>query len=193
MINDFVKLLFILICLSLTLISCSTKHIDRIGTIQRAFNYSNIDSTIVVCYTEDIIFDLGDIRLSGKEALRGGAEWDSVINSRFYFSDFRISGDTVFCKCTEENDISKLQGIEKGYFDPVIFVFENDKIKYTKWEMTQQSKDNNRIAYSTVIEWASLKEPQQLDDLMPGGNFIMNAVTANGWLALTKAWLEDNE
>jgi hypothetical protein len=135
---------------------------------------------------------LGNILLNGKQDLRGGAEWDSVINSRFYFSGFRMAGDTVFCKCTEENGISKLQGIEKEYFDPVMFIFRDEKIKYTKWEMTPESQQINKIAYGTVVEWASLKRPEQLAELMPDGKFVLSAVTANGWLALTREWRDNN-
>jgi len=193
MIHGFSKFYLLMAAAAFTLISCSTQHLDRIDTVQRAFNHANIDSSIAVYYTDGIKFEFGDLPLNGKEALRGWAEWDSVTNCRFYFSDFRISGDTLSCKCTEENDISKLQGIEKAYYDPVIFVFEGDRIKYAKWEMTEKSKNDNRIAYSALMEWASLKESQQLEDLMPGGNFIMNAATANGWLKIAKAWREDSE
>jgi ketosteroid isomerase-like protein len=186
-------LLFLILCGPLLFLSCSTKQVDRINAIQRAFLFSDIDSAITLYYTDDVIFELGSVVLKGKQELRDGAEWDSVVNSRFSFSDFRMSGDTIFCKCAEENDVSKLQGIEKAYFDPVTFIFEDKKIKYTKWEMTPESGRIDKIAFSTVVEWASLMQPQQLEVLMPDGKFVKNAVTANGWLALTKQWREENQ
>lgn len=187
-----IKLLIPMILISSMLIGCA-KQMDRIETVQKTFKYGSIDSAITLSYTEDIIYESGDIRLNGQEALRALAEWDSVINRRYFFGDFRISGDTICCTCTGENDISRLQGIEKEYFDPVIFVFKNDKIKYSRWDMIPENQKSSKIAYSTVIEWASLMHPDKLSELMPDGKYILNAATANGWLNLTRLWREANQ
>ncbi len=170
-------------------LSCSTRHIDRAKVIEQAFNINNIDSALSH-YTDNVVFIIDAFNGSGKQVLRHGAEWDSIVNTHLSFSDIKIIGDSVICKCTEENDLSKLLGINKGFYDPVIFVFKDGLIRYMKFERTSESQNTSDSAFGTLIKWASGERSNQLKKLMPEGKFIINAESANGWLVLAREWQE---
>jgi hypothetical protein len=176
------------ILLAFTFPACSSQLTQRISLIEHAFDYSDIDNTLAVVYTNDIRFELGTIILEGKQALRVAAGWDSVVNSHFSYSDFRFSGDTIICKCTEENDLDKLLGIEHGYFDPVTFVFNDRRIKYVKFKRTSESLLEYNAAWEPFTKWASRERDQDLAVLMPDRRLVVNAQTAKGWLALVNEW-----
>jgi hypothetical protein len=169
-------------------LACSSRLTERVYVIEHAFDYRNIDSTLASTYTDDIRFELGGIILEGKQALRGGAEWDSVVNTRLSFSDFKMIGDTVICKCTAEDDLLKLQGIEHEYFDPVTIVFDDNRIKYVNFQRTAESRRASSAASRPFNEWASKERSQELTNLMPNGKFVLSAESAKGWLALVKEW-----
>lgn len=169
-------------------LACSSQLTQRTSVIEHAFDYSNIDNTLASTYTDDIRFELGGIILEGKQALRGAAEWDSVVNTHLSFSDFRMIGDTVICKCTAEDDLLKLQGNEHEYFDPVTIVFDDNRIKYVNFRRTAESLRVSNASSRPFTEWASKKRSQDLAKLMPGGKFVLSAESARGWLALVKEW-----
>jgi hypothetical protein len=169
--------------------SCSTKQEDRIKVLEQAFNINNIDSAFSH-YTDNIVFEIDAFNGSGKQALRHGAEWDSIVNTHLSFSDIKIIGDSVICKCTEENDLSKLLGIGNGFYDPVIFVFKDGLIRYMKFEKTSESQNAYNAAFGSLIKWASREKSSRLKELMPEGKFMINAESANGWLVLAQEWRE---
>lgn len=173
--------------------SCSSQLSQRVSIIQQAFDYSNIDRTLAIAYTDDIRFEIGTIILEGKQQMRAGAEWDSIVNTHLSFSDFRMNGDTVICKCTEENDLDKLLGVDHNYFDPVTFVFKGSRIKYVNFQRTAESRLAYNAAFGTFIQWASKERGQDLAELMPTGKFVVSAQTAKGWLVLVKEWLKANK
>jgi hypothetical protein len=168
--------------------ACSSQLAQRVTSIGHAFAYGNIDSTLAVVYTDDVRFELGAIILEGKQAMRVAAGWDSVVNSHFFYSDYRSLGDTVVCKCTEENDLDKMLGIEHGYFDPVSFVFDHSRIMYVKFQRTAESRHQYNAAWDPFTKWASVERGQELAALMPAGKFAVSAQTAEGWLALAREW-----
>ncbi len=173
------------ICL---LLACSSRLAERMYIIEHAFDHHNIDSTLASAYTDDIHFELGGVVLEGKRALRGGAEWDSVVNTHLSFRDFRMNGDTVICKCTAEDDLLKLQGIEHEDFDPVTIVFDGNRIKHVIFQRTAESRRAPGAASSSFDEWASRERARELANLTPDGKFVLSAESARGWLALLKEW-----
>ncbi len=178
----------LMLLLPILFFSCSTRSTDRIKVIKQAFNTKDIDNTIARCYTDDIIFEIDAIKGQGKKVLRGAAEWDSVINTRLSFSDFRIVRDTIFCKCLEQNDISKLQGMDKGYFDPVTFIFQDGLIKYMKFQSTAESHQTKLKASNPFLNWLYTERNDQLEKLMTNGKFVLNATSAQGYLELVREW-----
>jgi hypothetical protein len=179
-----------IICLLFLILSCSTKNVERVNVIEHAFNISNIDSTLALCYTDDITFVVDNYIANGKHALRGAAEWDSVINTHLSFSDFKFVGDTIICKCSEENDLSKLEGLDKGFYNPVTFIFKHGKISYAKFERTLENSQADSIASSPFMQWISEEKSEQFDGLMTDGKFVLNAVSAKGMLSLAQEWRE---
>ncbi len=173
-------------------LSCSTVKVDRVRTIEQAFNINNIDNALSH-YTDNVVFDVDVLKGSGKQALRDGAEWDSVVNTRLAFSDVKINGDSVVCKCTDENDLSKMLGVSKGFYDPVTFVFNDGLIQNVKFERTSESRNASAAAFSPLIKWASGEKSTRLKELMPDGKIVLSAESANGWMELAREWREVQE
>jgi hypothetical protein len=182
------RVYILIFVLSILLFTCSDQFSQRITVIKHAFNSKDINNTIARYYTDDITFIVDDLRNQGKESLRGVAAWDSVINTRLSFSDFRMAGDTIFCKCVEENEINKLLGLELGYFDPVIFIFQEGLIKYVKFQSTPESHKAEVLAVSSFRNWLYPERYDQLLKLMINGQFVLNANSARGYLELVREW-----
>jgi hypothetical protein len=181
---------FLICSLPFLLFTCSQKSTERIGVIQQAFNTEKIDSTIARCYSADIEYEIAEVKGQGKQMLRGVAEWDSVINTHRLFSDFKASGDTIFCKCVEQNDLSTLQGLDKIYFDPVLFIFQDSRILQMKFRNTLESHKAKVKAAAPFLHWLYNQRNDRLPQLLTGGKFVLNAPTATTYLALGREWYE---
>jgi len=181
---------FLIFALPFLFLTCSSESAERVSVIKQAFNTKDIDATIARCYSDDIKYEIDAVRGQGKQMRRGAAEWDSVINTSLRFSDFRHSVDTVFCKCVEENDISKLQGLERRYFDPVYFIFQHGRIKQMKFKSTEDSHKAEILAAAPFLHWLYNERSDRLPQLLTAGSFVYNAPTARAYLSLVREWYE---
>jgi len=70
-----------------------------------ASNSHNVDS-LLNCYTADAVFDFvgAGAPITGSGALRGLAEYDSVLNVMLALRVIRVHGDSVMLEGTESND-----------------------------------------------------------------------------------------
>ncbi len=176
-----------LFLLPIIILCCSTNPVDRVKTLEQALNSHHIEGYLAL-FTDDISFRLGGYADEGIQELRKVAEWDSVLNSDYSFTDIRMVGDTVICKCAEVNELINLMGIEIGTYDSVKIVFNDGLIKYMSFEMTMECYEADKKAWSSLMDWATKERSQQLTRLMPEGKFVVNATSANGWLALFREW-----
>ena len=171
------------------ILCCSTDHVKQVRTFEKALNSHHIENYLTL-FTNDISFRMGGLSGEGKEELRKIAEWDSVLNSDFSFTDIRIVRDTAICKCNEVNELINLMGIEIGTWDPVKIVFNYGLIQYMSFEMTPECYQADQEAWRSLLNWAEKEQSQQLSELRPEGKFVVNATSAKGWLALFREWRE---
>jgi len=167
--------------------ACSTDHTDRVLDLQKAMNAHN-SMYILSFFTDDVSFKVGGYYGTGIDELKKITEWDSVLSTSFTFSDFRVAGDSVICKCSTSNELMSVMGIEKGIADPVIFVFHDGLISHMAYSLTQEDQKKDQDAWRSFMAWADTAAQKRLEDLMPEGKFVIDGRSASGWLEAFRAW-----
>jgi hypothetical protein len=126
--------------------------------------------------------------LRGKDELRNLAEYNSIIHSKFVYSNLTDYKDTVTCQLTENNEWLAALGITSIAYDYAKFVVRHKYIWDIIMKMNDQSIDEISSKTEPLIDWASNNKPDVLNDIMPGGEFIYNKVTAEMWLKLVQEY-----
>ena len=154
-----------------------------------ALNTHNVDS-LLSFYSIDIVFSIPDLKmyLSGKDALRGVAEYDSVLNTIMTLSNVTVSNDTVFCSIRETNDWMNISGISSAFYPKSMFVVRENKIRYIEADMADSSLNNFAKILNSFFPWAKETYPNALDSLMPGGEFQFSSESASLYRELLKKW-----
>ena len=102
-----------LLIFSFILISCSHQNRSIINGYISAHNSHDINRSLSY-YSDDISFELVRTWVKhGKNEIRNLEEWDAALNSKLNFYVTKESGDTLFCKGTEQNEWFKGVGIDK--------------------------------------------------------------------------------
>jgi hypothetical protein len=184
-VNNLIPLL-----LSISL-GCSTNLEDKVKSYELAHNSHDVDE-VMSLYTDDITFEVVGIWIkTGKEQVRGIAEWDLATNSNMIISDIEITEDTATFKLKEGNDWFRLIGIEYMYYEPCRIVFEDGLIKEIKAEATEDSRKAFNEVWPTFYEWLYKEKNEELSKLITAkGEFIYNFKNATMWLSLLKEWKE---
>ena len=176
--------IFILLTFPLLLFSCSNDNGSILNQYITTHNSHNIDKSLSF-YTNDISFELtGTWIKKGKSQIRELEEWDAALNSKLDFYITNESGDSLFCKGTEENDWFKGVGIDKIEYDSIIFIFEDGLI--AKVIANPSVETNKRIAeaFGTVLKYTKVTGNNILQELIPNGEFVYSAESAGKWLRL---------
>jgi hypothetical protein len=142
-------------------------------------------------YADDIEFEIVGVWVrKGKAAVRELAEWDKATNLQMTISDIVVSGETVTFKLVEKSDWWTLAGIGDVHYQPCFMVFRNGLITRLCATMTQQGFDRYAQQWPLIINWAREHRRDELEELLPGGEFIYGAEPARKWLVLLRAWRE---
>lgn len=154
-----------------------------------ALNSHSIDS-LMNFYSDDITFTIPkvDMYLTGKEALRGVAAYDSVLNTNLQIGDVRQAGDTVFCTFRETNDWMAAAGISSAYYPHVLFIVEERKIKFIEADMADSSAQNFKDVLGAFVPWAQREHPEEFARMTEGGKFQFNGKNGETMVRLLKEW-----
>ena len=184
----------LILLLDVIISGCSPALENRLKTYEQAHNKHDIEK-VMSLYTNDITFEIvGSWKKTGKEQVRGIAEWDAATNSQMIISDIKVSKDTVTFKLKEGNDWFRLAGIEFMYYEPCTMVFKDGLIKEIKAEVTQESMLAFRKVWPSLYQWISEERNEELSELIFEGQFIYNSENAKKWLSLLKEWRQkDND
>jgi hypothetical protein len=186
-------LLFSLLLLFVMPFGCAPKPADLLKAYEKALNSHDVN-WVTRFHAEDIRFEVvGGFVKEGREQVRELAKWDAAVNCHLTFTDLVVSGDTVTCKATERNDWFRLAGIEEVHYGLNTIIFRGVLITSIRAELSQESVRAMGDAFEAITEWASEERSQQLAELMPEGEFVHSAETAEGWLALLSEWREEME
>jgi hypothetical protein len=170
-------------------ISCSTRLEDRVKSYELAHNIHDIDK-VMSLYTNDIKFEVAGAWIkTGKEQVRGIAEWDLATDSEMIISDIKIANDTATFKLKEGNDWFRSIGIEYMYYEPCRMVFEDGLIKEIKAEVTEESRKKFNEMWPPIYQWLNTEKNEELSKLVTvEGEFIYDQEHAAKWLSLLKQW-----
>jgi len=167
---------------------CSLSLGDRVKTYEEAHNNHDIDKTMSL-YANDITFEIvGSWMKSGKEQVRGLAEWDAATNSQMFISEIYVSGDTVTFKLKEGNDWFALIGIDFMYYEPCSMIFSDGLIKELKAEVSEESRKAFQEVWPPIYQWLSEERSEELSPLIFEREFVYNAANAKTWLSLLKEY-----
>ena len=159
-----------------------------------ALNSHNVDELMQV-YSDDIRFEIPSMRmmLSGKDALRGIAEYDSVLNTIMTLSDIRVSGDSVLCEITETNDWMNTAGFSSAHYSQAVFVVKGGKISYIGAVISDSSAKYFRNTLQSFMPWGNDNYPDDMAEMMPEGDFIFNAKSGETIIRLLREWRAGSE
>ncbi len=141
-------------------------------------------------YSDDIKFDIPsfDMHLSGKSALRGVAEYDSVLNTEMTLNDITSVGDTAFCEIVETNDWMEAAGISSAVYPRALFVVTDGRISQVMAELSDSSAAEFSRVLSQFVPWAEENHPREMARMMPGGRFIYNAQNGQTVVGILRQW-----
>jgi exosome complex RNA-binding protein Csl4 len=181
---------FVLLTTTLLYLNCSPSKKDMVMKYFNAVN-KHEPGTELLLLSDNITYSvIESFTLRGKDELRNLAEYDSTIHSELVYSNLTEAGDTVICQVTEKNDRLAALDITSVAYDYVKFVVRHKHI----WDIIMKMNDKsiNEISSKTepLIDWASNNKADVLNDIMPGGEFIYNKVTAEMWLQLLQKYNE---
>ncbi len=172
--------------------ACSPSLESRIEKFEAAINSGNV-SDVMLFYSDVVTVEVGGVSTPMDDVeLRQLAEWDSIVHTHVHFTIKGVSRDTVTCIKTESNDWYRAFGIDTVYFDPWVFIFEDDLIRGMKSTLTQESTQRMAGAFREFYTWAYENRPRKLKELMPEGKPIYGPGSAKKWMELLKEWHEDN-
>jgi ketosteroid isomerase-like protein len=174
---------------------CSTSSPESVVQGYReAFNSHNIDS-LMRYYADDVVFEVAGLGMSltGRESVRGVAEYDSVLNTIMSLSNMTVSGDSVFCELSETNDWLNAAGISQAYYSRAVFVVPGSEISYIEAELSDSSAARINGVLDSLISWADQYCPERLEEMMPLGAFVYNADNAANSLDLLMEWRLESE
>ncbi|MBE0556236.1 MAG: hypothetical protein IH628_03305 [Proteobacteria bacterium] len=126
--------------------------------------------------------------ITGWEALRALAQWDSVLHTRLTFHDMVTEGDTVFANVAESNDWLSAFGIEELTHPTTLVIFRDGAILRIESETDTAGTNAIQRSLDAVLEWAIVEHPQTVRDLVSEAGFRYNAESAHRWLRLLEEW-----
>lgn len=174
-------------------INCSKhqKPENLIITYQNVFNQHNVDS-LMVLYSDDIKFSIPNMRMniSGIEAMRGIAEYDSVLQTMMKISNISVKADTVFCSLQEKNEWLITVGISSANYPNTKILFHENKITYFETNLSDSSLKEFGYVMGSLIPWARENYPIELDAIIPESGFKFDTENGIRFLELSKKWKE---
>ncbi len=179
--------------LSLILIACfSACSKPNLGDIVRehimAVNNDDVEKNLTL-FTDDIVFEIYDVKLSGKDQLRNLMESDVVNKARLTIIDMKVEGNTVIVKLTEKNEGYRLLGFEEPPFMS-IYRFRGRLLEKVKLESSPQSAKLWDEKFKPFAEWASKEHPQEFSKEEKGGYTAENARLI---LSLLQEWRDKTQ
>ena len=175
---------------SLLFYYCTSKPNEVVTDYIYHHNNHNIQ-TELSNLSDNITFEAVDLWiLEGKDKIKNLAEYDSTLNSDLKVYDCIVSKDTVKCKVVEKNDWFRLLGIDSVEYDYSYFIIKDGLIIKIMAKLSNSSIDLISSKLQSIIKWASVEQPELLNDLIPEGKFLYTKKSANKWLNIIELWLQ---
>ena len=137
-------------------------------------------------FTDDAVFEMDELKIGGKEALRDLFEFDAVNQSQVDILDLKVEGTTVVLRTSEVSEPFRLMGIQVDFAKTTV-AFRDGLIERVKIESTPESQELFMSKFEPFSTWAGERHPEEFNRLMTGG---YNAENAKLLLALLREWRE---
>jgi len=168
--------------------ACEPTLERRVFEYERRVNSDNVQGVLEL-FAENAIYELRDtFVLEGKDALRGLAEWDSVLHTRLTFHDITTLGDSVLTNVSETNDWLSAVGVEELVHPSTLIVFQNGLIVRIDSETDTTGTNAIRRALDEVLAWAVVERPETVHRLVDEAGFRYSGENAATWLKLLREW-----
>ena len=117
--------------------------------------------------------------------------WDAAIASNLIYESWEVHGDTIIVgTIIERNNWFSHAGIKRIVYRPgTRLIFKEGKIfKITVAAMTEESINDLSDMFNAFFLWASENHPEEMQQLMPGGQFEFSEQKASLWFQLLDEW-----
>jgi hypothetical protein len=140
----------------------------------KVYNSHQVDK-IMTLYADSVTFEVTGFGMNfkGKNAVRGIAEYDSVLNTIMTLSNITMSADTVFCSLSEHNNWVGAAEIPDAYYPKTTFVVEDNEIARIYAEIADSSLENFERVLDHFVFWGSDKYPEKMKKMAPTGEFTV--------------------
>lgn len=180
---------FLPFLLLIIITSCATKPEDRVKAFEKAYNNHEVDK-VMSLYADDASIEIvGYFVVRGEKEIRDMTEYDITQNIHLSYNECITKDDTVICNESVTNDFIKFADIKDANYSTK-FIFSDGLIKQIISKPTPQTYKAWNQVLKPHLEWLSKERPQQLQEMMPEGKFIMNAENAKKQIPLLKEWKE---
>lgn len=166
------------------------KEKDIILAYQQAHNANDVDLALSYMSPE-IRFGMAGIWVKeGIEEVRALESWDAALHSKIIFTDLKLRNGRLECTAKETNDWFKLVGIPEIRYDSIKYEFENGVIRHIRANMAHQSERLIDQAINKIMRWALDAHPDEINDIIPRGNFLYGHEQALRWKTLLEEWVK---
>lgn len=166
------------------------KEKDIILAYLQAHNDHDVDLALSTMSPE-IRFGMAGIWVKeGTEEVSAMEKWDAAMNSQLTFENLKIRNGRLECVGRETNDWYQMSGIQEVHYEAIKFEFENGLIRHIRAQMAHKSERKIDQVVNDVIRWALDIYPDEVEEIIPRGNFIYGHEQALRWKALLEKWLK---
>lgn len=172
----------------LLFLACEPTLERRVFEYERRVNADNVEGVLEL-WADDGVYELkGTALLKGKEALRGLAEWDSVLQTRLTFHEMTTEGDTVLVNVVESSKWLTAVGIEQLVHPSTIIIFRGGLISRIESETDTVGTNAVNRSLDAVLSWALTARPQAVRRLVSDTGLQYTGENAALWLQLLEEW-----
>lgn len=155
---------------------------------QEAHNAHDVEKALSF-FNPDIRYGMTGVWVKeGIEEVRALEAWDAVLNSKMNYHVLKVRQSRMNCSATETNDWLKLAEIEEIEYTSIKFEFEGNRIQHIRAQLAGKSEWAIDQAVNAVLRWALEALPDEVQSLIPRGNFLHSEGHAKRWLKLVQDW-----
>jgi len=112
---------------------------------------------------DHLVIDLGDgMNLVGREGAGRLHEWEWAMATRIAYSDCKVSGATVTCRATEENDFLRTAGLGPITYTAATLTFEDGRVTRLSSVLSEESAASVGGFMESFLTWAKETDPKGL-------------------------------
>lgn len=155
---------------------------------QEAHNAHDVEQAMSY-FAPNIRFEMAGLWVrEGFEEIKVMEEWDAVVGGKIAFGDPKVRSGRFECKAKEINDWFDVVGIEAVFYESYRFEFENGRISRIRAKISPKSEMAIDKVINRIMRWALDARPDDIQNIIPRGQFNYGKEQAEGWMTLVKEW-----